>query len=207
MPPMSADQAGQRHASEIPKQREERTGSDAELIRACLDGDGEAWEILVNRYRRLIYSIPFKWGLQREDASEIFQAVWLDCFQELNSLRDVDRLQAWLVRIAVRKCYRFKKNKLSRPEDLEIIETDHVSDDPSPELFRRMDQEQMIRMGMDKLTGRCQEVIRALFFEEPFPGYASIAARLGLSSNSIGFTRDRCLERLGKLLEDQGYEH
>jgi RNA polymerase sigma factor (sigma-70 family) len=66
--------------------------SDPELIQACLDGDGEAWETLVNRYKRLVYSIPFKYGLPREDAMEIFQAVWLDCFQELRLLRDLDRL-------------------------------------------------------------------------------------------------------------------
>ena len=60
---------------------------------------------------------------------------------------------------------------------------------------------------MEKVTERCQKVILALFFEDPFPGYAALAARLGLSPNSIGFTRDRCLDRLGKLLEDQGYEY
>ena len=184
-----------------------REQSDAELIQACLEGQGDAWEVIVNRYRRLIYSIPFKWGLQREDAMEIFQAVWLDCFQELHSLRDIDRLQAWLVRIAVRKCYKFTAKKRSRPEDVEITETDHASEDPRGELLRRLDQEQLIRTGMDKLTERCRQVIRALFFEDPFPGYAPLAERLGLSPNSIGFTRDRCLDRLGKLLEDQGYEH
>jgi RNA polymerase sigma factor (sigma-70 family) len=204
---MSANQSGEKPESEIPKQREERTRSDADLIQACLDGDGDAWEVLVNRYRRLIYSIPFKWGLRPEDAMEIFQAVWLDCFRELHLLRDVDRLQAWLVRIAVRKCYRLKAGKVGRPEEVEIFETDHVLEDQTGNLLRRLDQEQMIRITMDKLTGRCQQVISALFFEDPFPGYAALAERLGLSSNSIGFTRDRCLQRMGKLLEDQGYEH
>ena len=204
---MSTDQVGQKRAFvPVKEERPESSRADAELIQACLEGEGAAWELLVNRYRRLIYSIPFKWGLQREDAMEIFQAVWLDCFQELHSLRDIDRLQAWLVRIAVRKCHRFKANKIGKPENVEITETDHVSEDPSGELFRRLDQEHMIRMAMDKLTGRCQDVIRALFFEDPLPGYAALAERLGLSANSIGFTRDRCLERMGKLLADQGYE-
>src|SRR2546422_6517524 len=184
-----------------------RDRSDAELIQECLDGNSEAWEVLVHRYTRLIYSIPFKWGLQRDDAMEIFQSVWLDCFQELHSLRDIDRLQAWLVRIAVRKCYRFSAAKRSRPEEVEVSETDHASEDPSRELVDRLDREQLIRVGVGKLTERCQQVIKALFFEDPFPGYAAIASRLGLSSNSIGFTRDRCLERLGKLLEELGYEH
>ena len=205
---MSAEQAGQKRAPVSLKEgQEESSRGDAELIQACLEGEGDAWEILVNRYRRLIFSIPFKWGLQREDAMEIFQAVWLDCFQELESLRDIARLQAWLVRIAVRKCHRFKTTRAGKPENVEILETDHVSEDPSAELFRRLDQEQMIRMAMDKLTGRCRDVIRALFFEDPFPGYAPLAERLGLSANSIGFTRDRCLERMRKLLADQGYEN
>lgn len=204
---MSPGKAGQqRSATPVKAQGQPSRRSDAELIATCLQGDGDAWEDLVNRYKRLIYSIPFKWGLQRDDAMEIFQAVWLDCFQELESLRDIDRLQAWLVRIAVRKCYRFKAGKMSSPEEVEIIETDHVLEDQSGTLLRRLDQEQMIRTAMDTLTERCQQVISALFFEDPFPGYAALAERLGLSSNSIGFTRDRCLQRMGKLLEDQGYE-
>jgi RNA polymerase sigma factor (sigma-70 family) len=204
---MSANQVGDNPASEDPEESRHRTRSDAELIQACLDGDDDAWEVLVNRYRRLIYSIPFKWGLQREDAMEVFQSVWLDCFQELHMLRDVERLQAWLVRVAVRKCYRIKAGKAGRPEEVEIIETDHVLEDQSGSLLRRIDQEQMIRNTMEMLTERCRQVISALFFEDPFPGYAALAERLGLSSNSIGFTRDRCLQRMGKLLEDQGYEN
>jgi RNA polymerase sigma factor (sigma-70 family) len=179
--------------------------ADSELIQACLNGDSNAWETLVNRYKRLIYSIPFKWGLPREDAMEVFQSVWLDCFQELHLLRDVDRLQAWLVRIAVRKCYRYREKHRAEPAEVEIMETDKSTDDPSEELIRRLDQEQMIRIGIEQLTERCQQVVRALFFEDPYPSYATIAQRLGLSPNSIGFTRDRCLERLGKLLEDLGY--
>src|SRR5262245_29072234 len=117
-----------------------RDRTDAALIQECLDGNGEAWEVLVRRYTRLVYSIPFKWGLQRDDALDIFQSVWLDCFQELHSLRDIDRLQAWLVRIAVRKCYRRREMDKSSPEMLEIMETDGLTDDPGRELIQRLDR-------------------------------------------------------------------
>jgi DNA-directed RNA polymerase specialized sigma24 family protein len=86
------------------------------------------------------------------------------------------------------------------------METDHLTDDPSGGLIDKLNQEQQIRTAIEKLSPRCKQVIEALFFEDPLPSYATIASRLGLSSNSIGFTRDRCLERLGKLLQDQGYE-
>ena len=80
------------------------------------------------------------------------------------------------------------------------------SDDPAKDLIRRLDQEQMVRTAIERLSPRCQQVIQALFFEDPLPSYATLASRLGLSANSIGFTRDRCLERLGRLLEELGYE-
>src|SRR2546426_4917772 len=91
--------------------------SDAEIIDACLDGSEKAWQALVSRYKRLVYSIPIKWGLSPEDAVDIFQAVWLDCFRQLASLRNMERLQPWLIRVAVRKCHRFSITKRQHGED------------------------------------------------------------------------------------------
>jgi hypothetical protein len=43
-----------------------------------------------------------------------------------------------------------------------------------------------------------------LFFEEPPRPYPIIAAELGLATGSIGFIRQRCLDRMRKLIEDAG---
>ena len=55
--------------------------SDAQLIQACLEGKEKAWQTLIGRYQRLVYSVPIRWGLSPEDSVDIFQAVWLDCFR------------------------------------------------------------------------------------------------------------------------------
>src|SRR5438093_10741255 len=53
---------------------------------------------------------------------EIFQSVWLDCVHELHSLRDIDRLQAWLVRIDVAQRVQFLETiQPNRLEDLHRI--------------------------------------------------------------------------------------
>src|SRR5688500_18133819 len=91
--------------------------SDSQLIGACLNGDEKAWQALVGRYKRLVYSVPVRWGLPPEDSVDIFQGVWFDCFRQLSSLRDVERLQPWLVRVAVRKCHRLSTDRRSRVED------------------------------------------------------------------------------------------
>ena len=185
-----------------------KESSDAEIIHACLDGNQKAWEALVLRYKRLVYSIPLKWGLPPEDSVDIFQAVWLDCFRQLSSLRNIERLQPWLCRVAVRKCHRFSSDKRDRGEDPIVSDQmDELSGIADPTaLFAELDKEQLFRTAVDKLPPRCRQIINCLFFEDPRPSYQEIASRLGLSANSIGFTRERCLTKLKQLLNELGYK-
>ena len=44
---------------------------DRSLVRACLAGDRQAWESLIRRYERLLYSIPLRCGLSEDDAADV----------------------------------------------------------------------------------------------------------------------------------------
>ena len=63
-----------------------------------VSGDEHAWSELIDRYSRLIFSIPLRQGLTREEAADMFQAVCLDLVAELPRLRDPQALPAWLIR-------------------------------------------------------------------------------------------------------------
>src|SRR5215213_2188644 len=80
--------------------------SDLQLVLACRRGDQTAWEKLILRYQRLIYTIPLRAGLDEDHAAEIFQDVFTTLFQKLNDIEEPDRLQAWLVTTARRKTWR-----------------------------------------------------------------------------------------------------
>src|SRR3954469_100969 len=71
--------------------------SDAALLRACRGGDQDAWTTLVNRYQRLIYTIPRRAGLDEQAAADVFQRVFASLVEHLDTLTDPDRLRAWLV--------------------------------------------------------------------------------------------------------------
>jgi len=79
---------------------------DTELIEACLKGDDQAWEALLVRYQRLIYSIPLRYGLPEHDANDVFQNVSLLLWENLERVRDRERLGAWLVITTRRECWR-----------------------------------------------------------------------------------------------------
>ena len=63
----------------------------------------------------------------------------------------------------------------------------------------------MVREAIDRLPPRCREMIQLLFFEHPPVRYDELARRLNLATGSIGFIRGRCLKRLKKLLEEEGF--
>src|SRR3990172_8770825 len=80
--------------------------SDSHLIQACLRGDEHAWESLLERYERLIYSIPRRYGMAEHDAAEVFQNVCITLLGQLDRLRDHEKLGAWLVTTTRRECWR-----------------------------------------------------------------------------------------------------
>src|SRR5438132_12839228 len=126
--------------------------ADAEIIAACLSGNEKAWQALVLRYKRLVYSVPVKWGLSPEDSVDIFQAVWLDCFKQLASLRNIDRLQPWLIRVAVRKCHRFSQTSRARGEaQLDESAPESALDEITPaSLVADLDRDQTLRTAVDR---------------------------------------------------------
>ena len=79
---------------------------DPALVAACLAGDGRAWEAVVDRYGRLVYSIPRRAGLSEADADDVFQAVFVALLRALPGLRDQARLSSWLITTARRESWR-----------------------------------------------------------------------------------------------------
>jgi RNA polymerase sigma factor (sigma-70 family) len=178
---------------------------DAQLVAACLQGDQQAWEALIDKYKRLIYSIPFRYGATAEDAADVFQSVCIEVFNSLGQLKNAESLRSWLITVAIRQSYRWKK-KQSNHVELDAMEPEAAEELAAvPETVLQIQQEQIVRDVVEKLPPRCAELVRLLFFEQPPLPYAEVARRLGLATGSIGFVRGRCLERLRKILIESGF--
>ena len=182
--------------------------SDERLVRACLDGDERAWSALIDKYENLIFSIPLKFGASRADAADMLQAVCLELFNELPRLRQSAALRGWLTTVTVHKASRWKQRHLRRAEqELSEIDEDQLEAPApiAPEVIEQAEREQMVRDAVTALPGRCQEIVRLLFYEQPPLPYKDLAERLGLATGSIGFIRGRCLAALQRTLEKAGF--
>jgi RNA polymerase sigma factor (sigma-70 family) len=181
--------------------------SDGDLVRGCLKGREEDWTTLIDKYKNLIFAVPLRYGLSREEAADIFQAVCLDLLQELPTVRDPKALPKWLMQVASHKCFHWKRQRermISR--DDEKVSVPEASVDAEAELsLREVEEEQLLREARAGLSAQCQELIRMLFYEEPSRPYQQVAASLGLATGSIGFLRQKCLDRLKHRLDALGF--
>ncbi len=179
---------------------------DDRLVRECLRGKEAAWSALIDKYKNLIYSIPIKYGFSADDASDIFQAVCVELLSELPKLRNPRALPKWIIQVASHKCFHHKRlsqRVASSDADGEMPEQSTPAD--AERILREAQDEQHLRQALSEMPSRCRQLIQMLFFEEPARPYQEIASELGLALGSIGFIRQRCLDRLRKRLEEVGF--
>ena len=182
--------------------------ADAALVRSCLEGDPAAWSAVMSKYKRLIYSIPIKYGAQPDDAADIFQAVCTALIAELPRLRRHEALRPWLIRVTRHKTLQWKlrARRESQWPQAEVAFSELVSADGSGEqLMEQVQREQSVREAIAVLPDRCRELVRLLFYEQPPIPYDEVARRLGLATGSIGFIRGRCLKKLRANLKASGF--
>jgi RNA polymerase sigma factor (sigma-70 family) len=180
--------------------------SDTRLVKECLAGNEEAWSLLIEKYKALIYSIPIKYGLPPQEAADVFQATCMELLARLPDLREPRALPKWLMQVAHHESYRYKK------QQQRVISRDAEPNLPEPEipaiaetLVQQSQQEQMLREALASLSPQCRRLVEMLFFETPARPYKEVAKALNLALGSIGFTRQKCMERLRRQLEDLGF--
>ena len=85
---------------------------DSRLIDRVLDGDTNAFNLLVWQWEKPIYNYIYRMTGNREDALDLCQESFLKAYRELGALKDKGRFSSWLYRIAHNVCYsRFRKDQ------------------------------------------------------------------------------------------------
>jgi RNA polymerase sigma factor (sigma-70 family) len=174
---------------------------DAALVRRCLEGDDAAWEALVRRYRRLVYSIPVSYRLPPDQADEVFQRVAVKLLEHLPRLRRVESLASWLATVARHECQALRREG-SRFADCDAETALAQAEAPTADLAAALgavEREHALALALERIGEPCQGLLTALYLEEPSPSYQEIAARLGRPVGALGPTRARCLAKLQKL--------
>jgi RNA polymerase sigma factor (sigma-70 family) len=170
--------------------------NDAALLDAARHGDEAAWNAIVADYNNLVWSIARGYRLETADASDAVQMTWLRLVENLNRIKDPERLAGWLATTARRECLQLlRKSGRERPAGEEGLLD--IADPGAPvDTALLLDERDGALWRAFRLIGeRCQQLLRVLMASPP-PSYQEVSAALDMAIGTIGPARQRCLEQL-----------
>ena len=153
--------------------------SDRQLWDASRQGDGAAFETLVERYEAAVCAVTWAWTRNRVDSEELAQEAFALAWQRLAQVRDPEKVGAWLCGIARNVARRFR----SSPRTTEAVDRlPAKGGDPESATAARQ-QHAVVRDALSRLPPRYREPL-VLYYRQ---GCSSreVAEVLGVSTNVI----------------------
>jgi len=165
----------------------------APLIEECKNGSRKAQFRLYNQYSKAMYNLAYRILNNREDAEDILQEAFVECFRNIGSFRFESTFGAWLKKILVNKCInQLKKKKI-----------DLTLSDSLPQAVYEEDEEVTcdtgkIIKGVEMLPDGYRVILTLYLFE----GYdhAEISQILGISESTSKSQYSRAKEKLRNLI-------
>jgi RNA polymerase sigma-70 factor (ECF subfamily) len=177
--------------------------TDAELVEACLAGDREAFDVLVERHQRHVYKLCYRFVGNHEDASDLAQDVFIRAYRGLKNFKGQASLGTWLYRIGVNVCLNRVASKTPKPAPLDalLMKNDPrvmSADESASDAMLRGERAGQVRAAIAKLPRKQRAtLILRVYHELP---HEEIAGILGSSVGAVKANFFHALNNLKKLL-------
>lgn len=151
---------------------------DALWVARCLQGDTSAFEVLVERYQRVVYGVAFRLTGNAEDARDVAQNAFVRAYERLETY-DVRRpFFSWIYRIGVNEGLNYRRTRRVL-EPLANAEAAAVGDDPAARMHASHD----VQHALMALAPGHREVVVLKYFADL--SYAEIGEALGLPEKTV----------------------
>ncbi len=180
---------------------------DAELIVAALEGNTNAFDVLVLRYRRAMLTVAQQIVKNPTDAEDVVQDALLLAFEALPRLSNLNRFGAWLHSITRNRALRYHKNanRYVPQEDIErhLNQVSDTSVEEPGKILERNLLKQAVRDAILELPIEYQKAIQLYYWAE-MP-QKRIAEFLSLPLTTVKWRLHKAKENLKLILEKRGY--
>ncbi|MBQ7472968.1 MAG: sigma-70 family RNA polymerase sigma factor [Oscillospiraceae bacterium] len=180
-------------------------------IQAVLNGDANAFEVIVRAYEKNVYNIALRMTSDREDALDISQEAFLKAYHSLHTYRGEGSFSVWLYRIVSNTCLDFMRSRSRRnevslsveDESGETAEMEIRDDSLSPErLYERKLTRESLRKGLMRLPEDQRKIL--LLREIQGLSYEEIARVLSIEGGTVKSRIYRARRKLCEYLAGDG---
>ncbi len=164
-----------------------KSSTDAELVQYYLSGNQKAFEILLKRYERPLYSFIFRFVRERESADDLFQQTWFKVIRNINSYNEQGKFGSWLFGIANNCCIDLiRKSKSDKRDDYvsdEGLDNLPNADDDPVHSLQKKEKNQWLESAVQQLPVEQQQVVLLRVYADL--SFKEIAELLNCSLNTV----------------------
>jgi RNA polymerase sigma-70 factor (ECF subfamily) len=174
---------------------------DAELAAAAREGRAGAFDLIVERHRRHVYQLCYRFVGNHEDASDLSQDVFFRAYRGLHTFRGQSALATWLYRISVNVCLNRVAVKVPRTEPIE--ERQHMDQgETASERVLRQERAVRVRAGIARLPPKQRAALILRLYHDL--SHQEIAETLGSSVGAVKANVFHALQSLKHILGEEG---
>jgi len=176
---------------------------DEDLINKVIKGENNAYAILVDRYKHMVYTLALKIVKNREDAEEVAQDSFIKAYNALNDFKGESKFSTWLYKIAYYRSLDYlKKNKRQvETTAIDISEEYNIASmDDALDRMEVKERAEIIKHAIEKLPADDAVLITLYYFETL--SMNEISEVMEIPANTIKVRLFRGRKRLAKILEN-----
>ena len=186
--------------------------SELDLVKRCQDGDSEAFDELVTRYRTRVFGMIYNMVHSEQDAWDLAQDSFLKAWKSIKRFRGQSSFYTWIYRIVMNVTIDWLRKKQIKAggaefdDSIQLKEVDPASKtSPKPDALpsERLEQRE-IRTEIDKAIAQLTPEHRAVILMKEIDGmqYHEIAEALGCSIGTVMSRLFYARKKLQNLLKD-----
>jgi RNA polymerase sigma-70 factor (ECF subfamily) len=172
---------------------------EAGLVEACLAGQPGAFDVIVERHRRSIYQLCYRFVGNHEDARDLSQDIFLRAYRGLGKFRGGSALSTWLYRIGVNLCLNRVSRKTSPLESIDDQQHIDTHSESAPDRLLREERGAQVRKAIAMLPPKQRATLILRMYHEL--SHEEIAGVLG---SSVGAVKANFFHALGNLRKQLG---
>lgn len=176
--------------------------SDQYYIDKVLDGEVNAFAVLVERYQNLVYTVIFRMVKNKEQSEEVAQDTFVKAYESLSKYRGEAKFSTWLYTIAYRKSLdmlKASKRMITSNVIDEINEGDIEMVNDALHLLQQKEKKQIILDCILRLPEEEAAIITLYYYEEK--SVKEITKITGLKTDNIKIKLYRSRKKLYSMLE------
>jgi RNA polymerase sigma-70 factor (ECF subfamily) len=176
-----------------------REMSEAELVSAAVAQEPGAFDLILERHRRAVYQICYRFTANPEDASDLTQEVFLRAYRGLRTFKGNAALGTWLHRISVNVC--LNRVSAKAPPIEPIGGDDHIDSaaESASDRLLRSERAERVRNAVAQLPKKQRAALILRAYHEL--SHQEVANMLGTSVGAAKANVFHALQNLRKILE------